>query len=119
MSYDIYMKDPKTMETIEFNEPHQIKGGTYAVGGTTEAWLNITYNYSRFYYKTIDKRKGIRWLYGKTGKECLPILESAIEILGTTGTEDYWEATSGNAGHALIGLMEFCKMRPDGIFDGD
>lgn len=43
MSYDINLKDPITNEVIEFDEPHQMKGGMYAVGGTREAWLNITY----------------------------------------------------------------------------
>ncbi len=119
MSYDIDMKEPNKNETIVFNQPHQFKGGTYALGGSDEAWLNITYNYSKFYYSTIDKEKGIRWLYGKTGEECLPVLKAAIEKLGTIQSDDYWKATSGNAGHALLGLIQFCEMRPDGVFDGD
>lgn len=51
MSYDIYLRDRVTKETVNFDTPHQMAGGTYAVGGTTEAWLNITYNYSQWYYK--------------------------------------------------------------------
>lgn len=119
MSYDIYLNEPNTDKPIVFDESHDITGGTYTVGGTDEAWLNITYNYSRFYYDTIDKEKGIRWLYGKTGKECLPVLRVAVEKLGTRKSKDYWKATKGNAGAALLGLIAFCEMRPDGIFDGD
>jgi len=119
MSYDINMMEPGKNEVIEFKAPHQFRGGTYAVGGSNEAWLNITYNYGKFYYDTIDKEKGIRWLYGKTGEECLPILKIAVEELGTEQSDNYWDATPGNAGHALLGLIAFCEERPDGIFDGD
>uniref|UniRef100_A0A6M3X6K3 Uncharacterized protein n=1 Tax=viral metagenome TaxID=1070528 RepID=A0A6M3X6K3_9ZZZZ len=119
MSYDIYMVDPATLQVIEFDESHQFIGGTYAAGGTTEAWLNITWNYGVFYRETIDLEKGIRWIYGKTGAECLPVLEKARDQLGVEKSSDYWELTEGNAGHALIGLIAFCKARPDGIFKGD
>lgn len=51
MSYDINIVDPTTGETIETADPHHIAGGTYQVGGTTQLWLNITYNYSPFYYR--------------------------------------------------------------------
>lgn len=54
MSYDIYLKDPVTKEVIEFDEPHQMKGGMFAVGGTREAWLNITYNYANYYYSATE-----------------------------------------------------------------
>ena len=50
MSYDIELKDPVTQKTIELDTPHQMQGGTYAIGGTTEAWLNITWNYNDWYY---------------------------------------------------------------------
>lgn len=51
MSYDINIVDPTTGETIETADPHHIAGGTYQVGGTTQLWLNITYNYSPFFYR--------------------------------------------------------------------
>jgi len=119
MSYDISLKEPETKDTIIFDEPHGITGGTFVLGGTDEAWLNITYNYSKFYHLYIDKEDGIRSLYGKTGKEAIPILEKAIVKLGTERDEDYWKATPGNAGAALQGLLAFAKLRPDGIFNGD
>lgn len=119
MSYDIRLCEPDTGETIYFDSPHQIKGGTYALGGTFEAWLNVTYNYSKFFYKVLDTEKGIRGLYGKTGAETIPMLEKAISLLGDDVDEDYWEPTEGNAKRALRGLLEFAKNRPDGVWDGD
>lgn len=108
MSYDISLKDPVTKETIEITEPHFMRGGTYRVGGTTELWLNITYNYSHYYYEATDKdprfahdevscyyadgtkgpietEYGIRGIYGKTGAESIPMLEDMIRRI----TEKY------------------------------
>ena len=36
MSYDVYFCDPVTRGTIELNDVHFMRGGTYAVGGTKE-----------------------------------------------------------------------------------
>jgi hypothetical protein len=33
MSYDISLKDPVTLETIEISDTHFMRGGTYALGG--------------------------------------------------------------------------------------
>ena len=49
MSYDISLKDPVTKETIEVKDAHFMRGGTYALGGTKELWLNVTYNYGRIF----------------------------------------------------------------------
>lgn len=119
MSYDIRLKDKKTNKTIELNEPHQIKGGTYCLGGTTECWLNITYNYSPFFYKIFGK-KGIRIIYGKIAKKSIPILEKAIGKLKDDINNDYWKPTEGNAKEALKGLLELAKIAPpNAIWSGD
>lgn len=118
MSYDISLVDPVTKETLEVESPHQIRGGTYAVGGTTEAWLNITYNYSRFYYEVFGE-KGIRTIYGMTGAESIPVIKKAMDKLGDDVDPDYWKATQGNAKRALAGLLALAQLRPDGIWDGN
>jgi hypothetical protein len=119
MSYDIKLCDPVTKETITVDFTHSIRGGTYCVGGDNRLWLNITYNYSKYYYNTIDAEKGIRFIYGKSGAESIPILESAIAKLGDDVSDNYWDATEGNAKQALHGLLAFAKLRPDGIWNGD
>ncbi len=119
MSYDINLCDPVTNKTLHAKFKHEVSGGTLCVGGTTEMWLNITYNYSKFYRKVIDEEKGIRFIYGKTGAESIPILEKAIDRLNDDADEDYWKATEGNAKRALYGLLTFARLRPDGIWDGD
>jgi len=118
MSYDIELKDPVTKETIQLNEVHYMKGGTYQIGGTREAWINITCNYSRHYCKTMGE-DGIRTIYGKSGAESIPILQSAIAKLGDDVDENYWKSTEGNAKKALYQLLALAQMRPDGIWEGD
>ena len=93
MSYDITLNDPVTKEPIQLDAPHQMQGGTYAVGGTTEAWLNITWNYADWYYRpgvfaaTREESKGIRTIYGISGAQSIPILQKAIKTLESL-TED-------------------------------
>jgi hypothetical protein len=118
MGYAIHLEDPVTRETIHFESPHEMRGSTYAVGGTTEAWLSVTYNYSKHYYRVFGE-DGIRKIYGKTGAEAIPIISEAIASLDDDVSDDYWEPTQGNAKRALNHLLAFAQMRPDGIFEGD
>ena len=119
MSYDIQLCDPVTKKKIEMIDPHFVAGGIYAMGGTKELWLNITYNYAQHYYRVFGTG-GIRSIYGKSGAESIPMLENAIAQLGDDVDEDdYWKPTEGNAKKALHGLLAFARMRPDGIWDGD
>ena len=113
MSYDIRLKDPVTDETLDLPVKHVMTGGTYQADynertGTfsprpiSEAWLNITYNYSHYYYEAtegdsrfahdeisayyadgttgpVETEYGIRGIYGKTGAESIPMLEDMLE----------------------------------------
>lgn len=145
MSFDIYLTDPVTKETILLDEPHFMRGGTYALGGTREAWLNITYNYG-FWYREDgvfpkikddedpDGDKGIRSIYKMTGAESIPVLKAAIKSLESMDkdlTEEeikeyadfnaggYWAPTRANAIKPLYQLLVLAQMRPDGVWDGD
>lgn len=119
MSYSIHLVHPVTRETLEVDERHHIRGGMYCVGGTTECYLNVTYNYGMFFRKVLDPEKGIRSIYGMSGAESIPVLKEAISKLGDDVSSDYWEPTEGNAKQALYGLLALAQMRPDGIWDGD
>lgn len=137
MSYDIDLIDPVTGETLELAAPHHMRGGTYAVGGTTQAHLNVTYNYypqfSRVFDELAEPRqkapkwmqtagkpvRGVRTIYGLTGAESLPVLDKAIAALGDDVDPDYWKPTDGNAKRALVQLRALAAMRPDGLWSGD
>lgn len=108
MSYDIKLVDPVTEETLHLPFDHVMTGGTFAgtfdpVTGEVrprpipEAWLNVTYNYARYYYDAAEgddrflvrnkqdpehpteENGGIRGLYGKTGAESIGMLEDMIQ----------------------------------------
>jgi hypothetical protein len=118
VSYDIDLVDPITKRTLLLDKNHHMIGGTYAIGGTKECSLNITYNYGRHYYRVIGE-DGIRTIYGMTGASSIPVLEAAAEALGDDACDDYWEPTEGNAKRAILQLIALAKMRPDGIWSGD
>jgi len=118
MSYDIRLCDPISNETILLDAPHLLRCGNYVLGGTTEAWLNITYNYSKHYYRVFGE-KGIRTIYGMTGAESIPIIKAAMEQLADDVSANYWDGTEGNAKKALAGLLAFAYLRTDGIWEGD
>lgn len=105
MSYDISLIERDTFRTIQLPIKHAMIGGTYAADYNkatgvftprliSEAHLNITYNYSRYYYEatvddprfaTVDNDKvtmvncGIRGIYDKTGGESISMLEDMIK----------------------------------------
>ena len=133
MSYDIELKDPVSGEIIQFDFLHQMRGGNYVVGGTTEARMNITYNYSRWYYKAFGD-KGIRTIYEMAGTDSIPVLENAITFLKNLQEDltdeeieeyknhserGYWMPARENAIKPLYQLLTMAKMRPDGVWDGD
>ena len=132
MSYDIYLRDPVSGETLQTDQPHQIRGGMYAVGGTREMWLSVTYNYAYWYYKP-----GVfaaTEIYGMSGAQSIPVLKEAIKALESMiedisdeerreceeqGATGYWMPTRQNAIKPLYKLLAFAQMRPDGTWDGD
>lgn len=135
MSYDISLVDPVTKETLTMDAPHQMRGGTYAIGGTDEMWVNITYNYARWYYKDYAfGENGIRSIYGLSGAESIPVLKKAIAGLEDSdeelpheeakqcmehGATGYWLPTRTNAIRPLYQLLALAQMRPDGVWEGD
>lgn len=118
MSHDINYTDESGKyfildETME-------EGGTYAIGNKNSC-LNVTYNYSWFYYAFLDKEKGIRWLYGKKGKECITRLKELLNKFPNTTPykEDYWVNCLGNCMQPIKIFYKWCEQYPEGIFNGD
>ena len=150
MSYDIYLKERATGKTIELTVKHIMTGRAcgadydektcvFNAMGTTEAWLNVTYKYSKYYYAAAEndirfygedkegeyKNLGIRGIYGKSGSESIPMLKDMAErIQSKVATEsiasdDYWTSSAANAVKPIYQLLAFAELRPDGIWMGD
>lgn len=119
MSYDIELCDPVTGKVIELPTRHLVAGGTYVLGGTTELWCNVTWNYAAR-FRDLFGAEGIRALYNMTGVQSQPVLRHALSKLNkNTEPADYWEPTDGNVYRALAGLLSFAELRPDGVWSGD
>ena len=107
MSYDIGLEDGDGY--LKLDTPHGEAGGTYQIGGTLNAWLNITYNYSKYFYRVFGE-KGIRGLYGKTAGDSIEWLQQGIDQLGDDPPDDdYWRSTAGNAKASLCGLLVIAR----------
>ena len=114
MSWDIELVCPECGRPVIVDR--HAEGGTYAIGGIKEADLNITYNYSKHYYRCLNSENGLRFLNGKQAKDTIKDLESAVKLLGTKNDSDYWEATAGNAGYALSILLKWAKQYPNAVW---
>ena len=119
MSYDIQLVDAVTRKALVLESPHHMKGGTYAIGGTVLAHLNVTYNYCKQFCQVLNPESGIRSIYGLSGAQSIPILDKAISMLSDEADENYWKPTEGNVKRALLQLRALATMRPDGVWDGD
>jgi hypothetical protein len=104
-------QDGNTLEVESHSE-----GATYAIGGTPEATMSVTYNYSKYFYQYLNPDEGLRWLNGKTALDTAVQLAAAVRMLGDERSSDYWAATPGNAGHVLSILATWALEHPHGIW---
>jgi hypothetical protein len=118
VSWDISLCDPATGDVLELpDNVEQPRGGTYAIGGC-RAELNVTYNYSPHYFRTISGTDGIRSLNGMSAEQSLPIIRKAIdELRDDVDPYDYWKPTEGNARRALLDLEALAKACPHGFWE--
>lgn len=106
MSWDISLEDAETGKVAEV-ENHS-EGGTYALGGTKEAELNVTYNYSKhFSFKVLNHQ---------LAQHTIPLLQQKVDALCVERDSDYWLATEGNVGYACSILLGWAKQYPDYIW---
>ena len=109
MGYSVRIKHEDGKDVL-LPEKHEIAGGTYAVGGTKDAWLYVTYNYAGIFARVMGDG-GVNQLDGGCVKDSVPVLEKAIAALGEAQPDaDYWKATDGNAKKALVGLKAIADL---------
>ena len=150
MSYGIWLERGDSRSEIEKVDPKSLpKGGTYRVSDSSELnefdlEFNITYNFSWYFYETIDKDLGIRWIYGKKARDVVDNLKLAKEkclsmaameetygkILSETWgsgdpydsekvKNDYWYPCALHAAQAIDGVIQLAEIAPDFTFSGD
>ena len=149
MSYDIYLNNPETGEVSKVSSfvSYKTVDGKLVQDEQTEAWVNITYNYAKYFYAVTegderfahrrsasgDVDYGIRGIYGKTGAESIPLLQLMIDRIQERfiysdrkwfaaqeiDTSDYWTSTAAYAICPLRQMIRLAKQCPDSIWDGD
>lgn len=119
MSWDILLLNPEDDYTpYELPEAHN--GGSFdCLGGCLITDINVTYNYSWYYYKYLDKEKGIRVLHEMIAKDTIPLLEKAIEPFKEMPPypKDYWADTPGNCVKILKIFLEWAILFPNGKWE--
>ena len=102
------------------DQPHQIKGAIYAVGGTRHPEIDITYNYAHFFQRHICPDRGIRKLYGMTAAQVVDYIDKVLPCMNGEPDDDYWKATEGNAKAALVSLRDLAALcPPQSLLHGD
>ena len=105
MSWDVYLGSGVKVDQHE-------DGGTYVLGGTDRAELNVTYNYGQVYREAIGHNL-IDWLDGERAGDTITLLREVVDNLGTERDDDYWAPTPGNAGYAASILLRWAEQHPD------
>jgi hypothetical protein len=113
MSWDVYLQNPISKETLKIGH-HDMTGGTYIAGGTDEAWLNVTYNYGGILLRALGCP--FRELNGRLASDTIPLLEEGISKLSDEVDGDYWKSTEGNVKKVLRQLLFMALKRPDGYW---
>ena len=115
MSWWAYLeRDGEAVEVRSHTE-----GGTIMVGGTDRAEMNVTYNYgglfARHWPETLPGDRGSlrEMLDGRQAEDTIHPLAHAVAMLGYDPAPDYWAATPGNAGRALLTLLTWAALNPD------
>lgn len=113
MSYDMALMRDGGICT--YDAPVERRQGTYQVGGSTQAEINITYNYSKIFRREFGDG-GLSRLEGVSGKDSVVLLDAVISRLKDDAHEDYWQATEGNARVCLMEMRAMARDFPDAVW---
>lgn len=125
MSYTVRLVDAEKTRVLPAITPNYTHGTTVSFDPRTmellpnpECALSITYNYGK-HYDDVFGPKGIDVIHDMPAREATPLFVAGVQQLGSKPSSNYWEATPGNAGHALRILLGFALDHPDGVFTID
>lgn len=116
MGFSIALVDKDTRDPVQVR-PFSA-GSVYAIGGSDEADISITYNYSKLYARvpSWDGKTLRNLVRDQRAGDILPKLREGLAHLGSEKSADYWEPTPGNAGAILKILVGWAEDNPDAIF---
>jgi hypothetical protein len=103
-------------------ERHDEGGVIVREGGSTDAELNVTFNYWPFFWlawpEQLERSNELHeMLDERRARDTSPLLEHAIALLQTDRDDDYWARTTGSAGYALSILLRWARQHPDAFWE--
>lgn len=113
VSYNVYLCDGGKSVIVQ-DESHKVASHESGL-----AELEIPHENARYFWGAFGQERGIRYLYGKRAIDTIPLLERAIEILGTEQDDNPWKGTPGNAGYTLSILLGWARRFPNAVWEGD
>ena len=97
MGYSLWLEDKETGLICKSKRKRVDLGSRLAIGGSDLLEFDITYNYAPYYNKAVGfQEKGIRTIYGMSGKDSLPLLNKLrkdIEDRFTDGNDNWIKTT--------------------------
>ena len=125
MGYWIYLRDGgeegETVQVQSFIAGGIVRASIEPTSGVvtpvsqTDAEISVTWNYNVHYGKIFDK--SLRELLAdRRAGDTIEELQRGVDELGTERSDDYWEATPGNAGYILELFLEWAVQHPDAIW---
>lgn len=101
----------------DISVPSHVEGSNVVIGGSTEASMSITYNYSKLWGLAL-RANGHKWqgmlqfLTVEKAGQLSNRLAIIIDELGLRQNDNYWLDTPGNAGHIASVLLKWCELHP-------
>jgi hypothetical protein len=117
MGYWVYLHDrtdPDDVHPVKVDSHEE--GGTYVAGGTDEACVSVTTNYTRHFVDALGGESLREFLQDRKAADAIPGLEAGVGKLGTERGDDYWTPTPGNAGAVLALLLRWARQHPEAVF---
>ncbi len=99
-------------QKVHLAQKHYITGGMFAVGGTDDPWLHVTFNYAEAFCKFLGG-DGINDFHDRPVRETLPKLIEAVSNMHGEPDDDYWKPTEGNARAALMNMIQLACLSPE------
>ena len=118
MGYDICLwdKNKYLAQVPRHNEGSILQFDTRGKAGTTTAEISVTINYNDIYHRAVGKTLR-QILDTPQAEDTIQTLRTVVELCGTMKSDNYWDATPGNAGAVAALLLSWATLYPDGIWE--
>ena len=116
MGYDIYLNDKNGCVQVPRHNEGSIQQYGPNSAGTVDADISITFNYNDIYHKVVGKTLR-QILDAPQARDTIQTLQTVVELCGTKTSDNYWDATPGNAGAIAALLLSWARLHPTATWE--